>query len=164
MREVVFILFSVVTLGFAIAVVVANSPLFSVFALLCSLLGLGGMHLAWGSSFASILQILVYTGTLLVLFIFVMRLLGKDRQPGIEAGWIRSSITAIILWMFSSVLLRVLNRTIVFRAPGGPSQELRTVPSMLFHEYLWAFEVLSIFFLATVVAVYCLVRARKEDT
>lgn len=164
MIDFVFITFCILTIGCALSVVLAKNPVYSAFSLVLCFFGLAGVYVLWGANFIAMIQILIYTGAIVVLFVFVVMLLDLVRaQISQWAGWLTILISGIAVWVFSVLLLRGINRAQFFPASGETNlTEIRSISHMLFSEYLWAFEVLSVFLLAMMIAVYVLTRPGKE--
>lgn len=164
MIDFVFITFCILTIGCALSVVLAKNPVYSAFSLVLCFFGLAGVYVLWGANFIAMIQVLIYTGAIVVLFVFVVMLLDLVRaQISQWAGWLTILISGIAVWVFSVLLLRGINRAQFFPASGENNlNEIRSISHMLFSEYLWAFEVLSVFLLAMMIAVYVLTRPGKE--
>ncbi len=168
-REMLFTGFGLFVLGCAVAVVFARSPVYSAFALILCFFGLSGLYVLWNAPFIAMIQILIYTGAIVVLFVFVVMLLNLGRGSGsAAAGWLTVLVSGSAIWCFSFLLLRALNRTPFFPpAPGGAAaNDMRVISKLLFTDYLWPFEVLSVFLLALIIAIYALARpeSHTEET
>ena len=166
MTEALFAIFGVLTIFSAIGVVLARSPVYSAFGLILSFFGLSAMYVLWGATFIGMIQILIYTGAIVVLFVFVVMLLNLGKGSGPQtASWLTVLIAGLAVWFFSLILLRSLNYMWV--AGHGVSvahvDDLRKISLLLFNEYLWPFEVLSIFLLALIVAIYALTRPEELE-
>jgi NADH-quinone oxidoreductase subunit J len=165
MREILLILFTVFTLGCALGVVFSKNPVYSAFNLVLAFFGLSVVYVLWGATFVAMIQVLVYTGAIVVLFLFVVMLLDLVRAPVSGApGWLSVAVSGGCVWFFSLLLLRTLNRTDLIASTNTvPSNaQMKLISRLLFNEYLWPFEVLSVFMLAMIVAVYVLARAENE--
>ncbi|MDX1659631.1 MAG: NADH-quinone oxidoreductase subunit J, partial [Nitriliruptorales bacterium] len=79
-ETVVFWIFAVLALGTGIAVVTMRNIVHSALMLVLNLLSIAALYLALQSQFLGIIQILVYAGAIMVLFLFVIMLLGVDRD------------------------------------------------------------------------------------
>ena len=75
MPSALFYLFSAIMLGSGILVVVLRNPVSSALALALSFLGLAALFVSLGAFFIGIIQILVYAGAVMVLFLFIIMLL-----------------------------------------------------------------------------------------
>jgi NADH-quinone oxidoreductase subunit J len=75
MPSVLFYLFAAMTLGFGLAVVVLRNPVASALSLVMSFVGLAALFVSLDAYFIGIIQILVYAGAVMVLFLFIIMLL-----------------------------------------------------------------------------------------
>lgn len=158
--------FGLLCLASALLVVLASSPIYSALGLLFSLFGLSALYLIWGSAFLSVIQVLIYAGAIVVLFVFVVMLLDLSNtvNTGKGAGWFATLLATSTGWIFSLFMLRALNRGVMAPVPDGKMMgSLRVVSQVLFREYLWPFEILSVFLLAVIIAAYCLARPEQND-
>lgn len=80
MPNYLFILFSLIMLGSGVAVVAFRNPVSSALAVVTCFLGLAGLFVGLNAYFVAIIQVLVYTGAVMVLFLFIIMLL--DLKPG----------------------------------------------------------------------------------
>lgn len=163
MSEILFIIFGLLTLACAMGVVISKHPIHSAFSLVFSFFGLSALYILWGAHFAAMLQLLIYTGAIVVLFVFVLILIHNLRSSSVlTQGWVTLAITGATVWIFSLFLLRTMNHASVFEEMTKPRNDMRTVSLLLFTDYLWPFEVLSVFLLVLIVAAYALSRPEKE--
>jgi len=159
--DLLFYLFAALTLlcGF---LVVANpfsrNPVTSAMFLVLTILSMAGLFVLLHAFFLAAIQILVYAGAVIVLFLFVIMLLNlKEEQQrklsrfGLVAG--ASSVGVILL-----VLLTALFTSPVPGASAAPVMEgtTRLLGTMLFKHYLLPFELLSVLLLVAMVGVILL--------
>jgi NADH-quinone oxidoreductase subunit J len=163
MKEIMIVLFGWFTLACGIGVVFSKSPVYSAFSLILCFFGLSGIYILWGATFVAMIQILIYTGAIVVLFVFVVMLLDLVKATSAPAfGWATIGITGATVLSIAILLLRALNRATFFAPLGATNQnDMRSISKLLFMDYLWPFEVLSIFLLALIVAIFAL--TRPED-
>jgi NADH-quinone oxidoreductase subunit J len=165
MRELLMVLFTIFTLGCALGVVFSKNPVYSAFNLVLAFFGLSAVYVLWGATFVAVIQVLIYTGAIVVLFLFVVMLLDLVRAPVAGApGWLSVAVSGGCVWFFSLLLLRTLNRTDLISTGHEvlAGSQMKHISRLLFNEYLWPFEVLSVFMLAIIVAVYVLARPENE--
>jgi NADH-quinone oxidoreductase subunit J len=93
-EQIVFYVFAVVALGSGLAVITLRNIVHGALMLVVNLLAIAGLYLALESTFLSIIQILVYAGAIVVLFLFVIMLLGVDRDDLLRETSRRSAILA----------------------------------------------------------------------
>ncbi len=91
---VVFWVFAVIALGSAIAVISLRNVVHGAVMLVLNFLSIGGLFLTLESAFLSVIQVLVYGGAIMVLFLFVIMLLGVDRDDLLQAD-LRTRVLAI---------------------------------------------------------------------
>jgi NADH-quinone oxidoreductase subunit J len=142
-------------------VIMQNNPVHCVLALALVLLDLGVIFMGLGAVTLGFLQIIVYVGAIMVLFLFVIWLLNIQADPGVSRH--------LGLKLFGSIATAAMAAefaVMIVRAPrlGG----LRTVPPdfgtvaalarSLFSDYLVAFEVTSVLLLAAIVGSIALAR------
>src|SRR4051812_344594 len=112
MKELFFVFFSVYTIATALGVVLAKNPVYSAFSLILSFFGLSALYVMWGATFIGMIQILVYTGAIVVLFVFVVMLLDLGRSITAHShSWITVLVAAAGVWFFSLLMLRMFNHT-----------------------------------------------------
>jgi NADH-quinone oxidoreductase subunit J len=158
-----FIAFCLFTLGCASGVVLAKNPVYSAFSLILSFFGLAGLYLMWGTPFIAMIQILIYTGAIVVLFVFVVMMINNSKRTQHSHSWPMVGISAVGAWLFSLLLLKTLTQGSF--AGNHPPKEasLHVLARLLFNQYLWPFEVLSLFLLVMIVGIFVLTRAQKGD-
>ncbi|GGI05733.1 NADH-quinone oxidoreductase subunit J [Egicoccus halophilus] len=91
---VLFWIFAVIALGAAIGVVTMRNIVHGALMLVVNLLAVAGLYLGLESPFLSIIQVLVYAGAIMVLFLFVIMLLGVDRDDLLLATDVRARVLA----------------------------------------------------------------------
>jgi len=120
----------------------------------------------WGSTFIGMIQVLIYTGAIVVLFVFVVMLLDLGKGSGaLWNNWLSVILSVAGASLFAVILLRSLNlipSASAFVAAPLAGDDIRKVSLLLFNEYLWPFEVLSVFLLALIVAIFALTRPENE--
>ncbi len=94
-ETVMFGILAVVALGSAIAVIAMRNIVHAALMLVINLLAIAGLYLVLESSFLSIIQVLVYAGAIVVLFLFVVMLLGVDRDDLLVARGVRTRVLAV---------------------------------------------------------------------
>ncbi len=170
MTDLVFYIFSVVTVLFAVGVVVAKEAVMSAFSLVLTFFGLAAIYLLMGHPLMAAIQVLIYTGAIVVLFVFVVMLIRiKDSEMGLFA-LTRSKviIVGVSCWLVTFSLLQfVKNSTMGMRIGTVGNSELqvnmRDVALRLFTDYLWPFEMLSIFMLAVIVCIFIVAKKPTEQ-
>ena len=161
MELAVFALFAVLAVASAMVVVTHRNPVYSVMSLVVTLISIAVLFVLLGAPFLAALQVLVYTGAILVLFLFVIMLLNIEREePG--SGHKLQKLGAAL----AALVLAGLLATWFVAAQGG-AQPQSLVPDdvalvplarALFSKYLLGFEIVGVLLLAAVVAATALAR------
>jgi NADH-quinone oxidoreductase subunit J len=168
-----FIVFGAIALGGALGVVFQANPVHSALSLVATLASIAGLFLIQEAYFLSVVQIIVYTGAVVVLFLFVIMLLGVDKVDESEAKLVRSvGFTAVFL-VSAVVLTGLILVTIGVRIPLGSGGELtaltddaggnvEAVARSLFTTYLLPFELTSVLIVSALIG--GIVLAKRERT
>ena len=160
---ILFYVFAAVSVLSALVVVVAQrNPIYSAFALIVTLCSLSAIYGILGASFIAILQVVVYAGAIMVLFLFVLMLLNvrpEGRMPGSNAGM---KVVALVL---GALLAAQVGYVLATKArPGvasGFDASTRPVARLLFSpRYVYVFEATSVLILSALVGAIAL--ARKD--
>ncbi len=149
----VFIIAAAVTLGAGALVVSLRNPVHSAISMLVAFLGLAVLYLKLGAPFLAALHVLVYTGAILVLFLFVIMMLNlKPDELGVEYPLkTRLFIAVLCGGLFAGVALPLLQDRRPF--PPQPPADFGTVGAVgnsLFGEYALPFELISVLIMVAV--------------
>jgi NADH-quinone oxidoreductase subunit J len=152
---------ALVALVSGLFVISQRNPINSAFSLIITMCSLAVMFAMLGSGFIAVLQVVVYAGAIMVLFLFVIMLLNAKQDEGDRAGGIGRA--GIIL----GLILAVQSVAVVWKGSASlPTNHKETtsadVARGLFSQpkYLYAFEATSILILSAMVG--AIVVARKE--
>ncbi|MYH51629.1 MAG: NADH-quinone oxidoreductase subunit J, partial [Gemmatimonadetes bacterium] len=109
MTDVLFILFAVVAVGGGVGVVTGRSPVASLLFMVATLASLAGIYVLFEAHFLAAIQVLVYAGAIMVLFLFVIMLLnlGHDYRADLKYGsWFLLSL--VVVGLTAGVLVQGL--------------------------------------------------------
>jgi NADH-quinone oxidoreductase subunit J len=163
LSDALFVGFSLFSLLCAFGVVFARNAIYSAFSLILCFFGLAGLYLLWSATFIAMIQVLIYTGAIVVLFVFVVMLLNLQNPTVATGRWLTGVLSAAGAWFFALFLVRALNRSAFAQATTSVAGDMRTISKLLFTDYLWPFEILSVFMLALIVAIYALARPETPE-
>ncbi|MGZ4691752.1 MAG: NADH-quinone oxidoreductase subunit J, partial [Acidimicrobiia bacterium] len=162
---VIFFIMAAVALGAAIGMVLARNPVHAALLLVTVLIAIAVMFLLQDAQLLAAVQIIVYAGAIVVLFLFVIMLLGVDQSESMHdpIRWQRP--TAIALGAIGLVEVLILAgrqwATGVHSGPGlnqGSGGNVERVARSLFTDFLWPFEVVTILLVVAVVGGVVLAR------
>lgn len=155
---ILFYLFAGVAVGATLLVVVQSNPVYSVLLLIGSFLGLAGLYVLLDAPFVAVIQIIVYAGAIMVLFLFVVMLLNAPREEIVQSRMLESGGTralgGLLAIAFAAELAWALarSRTLAMTAPGArESYSVAAIGQRIFQEYAFAFEATSILILVAMV-------------
>ena len=159
---ILFYVLAAVSLVAALVVVGQRNPTYSAFALITTMASLSAIFGLLGSPFIAVLQIVVYAGAIMVLFVFVLMLLNVGEEERIAKGrpafrWAAMGLSALLAVQVTVVLLRATLHGPAWAAEFDASA--RKVAQVLFSaQYLYVFEATSILIVAALVGAITLAR------
>jgi NADH-quinone oxidoreductase subunit J len=168
-----FYAFAAVTALGALFVIVQRNPIYSVLSLIFSFFGLSGLYVLLEAPFVAIVQIIIYAGAIMVLFLFVVMLLNVPREDAAE--WDRTHqlyrpwpmrIGALLAILLVAQLGWALTRTPGLESGIGVQSpavsDVGDLGEVLFTDYMFAFEVTSILIIVAMVGAVILARKQIE--
>ena len=158
-----FLLFAAVAVASALLVVIARSPIHSALALMVCLVQVAALFILLGSPFLAVIQIFVYVGAVMVLFLFVIMMLDvreAARVRFLRGGTIPTLVVLVLLGAEMLILLLGSERLPVPPALGAGS--LEGLSTTLFTDYLFPFEVASVILLVALVGAIVLARSEAD--
>ncbi len=161
MELAVFSVFALLAVVSAAVVVLHRNPVYSVMSLVVTLISLAALFVMLGAPLIAALLVLVYTGAILVLFLFVIMLLNVGREEPATGGAAQKWVAVASALMFGTILGTLLwGRH--FGLASGPldAEYARPLPlaRVLLSEYLLPFEMVGLLLLAAVIAATVLAR------
>lgn len=171
MELAIFVVTAFVSIACGIGMVLSKNAVHSALFLVLNLVSVSVLYLLLNAPFLAMIQITVYAGAIMVLFLFVIMLLGAEQGEGRDPiGW--QQPVAIVL----GVLLLALGVFVFFRTgnpapltptgttyPTDPGAQ-RGLAELLFTDYLLPFEVTSILLLVALVgAVVLTIKSREKE-
>lgn len=160
LETAVFAFLALTAIASALVVIGQRNPIYSAFALIVTLCSLSGIFGLLGSPFIAVLQIVVYAGAIMVLFLFVLMLLNVKREEG-GTGSVFKGAALFLGGVLALEMGAVLLRARIPQTPGSLDATTRTMARVLFSApYLYPFEATSILILAALVG--AIVLAKKD--
>ena len=163
-----FLVLALVAIATAVGMLVSRNAIYSALFLVLNFITVAVFYLLLGAPFIAMAQVTVYAGAIMVLFLFVIMLLGAESISG-EFNW-RNAIfpgsLAVILAVESAVLLitraRPVGEIATPDAAVNTIANLRELGGALFNQYLLPFEVTSILLLVAMVGAIVLIRKERR--
>jgi NADH-quinone oxidoreductase subunit J len=166
MEALIFYVLAAITVASAFFVVFLRRPIHNVLFMIIVMIGLAGLFILLQAEFVAMVQLVVYAGAVMVLFLFVIMLLNLDQvrlplDPRAVRSWIGVGLAVVI----PAALIPLLEAFVPSRSAVGPRalemSNTQIVAKELFTTYLLPFEVVSILLLAAIIGTVILARKRS---
>jgi NADH-quinone oxidoreductase subunit J len=167
-----FYVFGAVAVGASLLVIAQRNPIYSVLLLIASFGALSGLYVLLDAPFVAVIQIIVYAGAIMVLFLFVVMLLNAphedterdlERPPPARFGTLRTAGALLAASLVVELVWAVTR--------GGPASSgaldgqsdtsVAAIGRVLFTDYSFAFEVTSVLILVAMLGAVLI--ARREE-
>jgi NADH-quinone oxidoreductase subunit J len=159
-----FYILGALALAGALGVVLARSTVKAALSLLVTFVAVACLYLSLEAELLAALQILVYAGAVLVLFLFVIMLLaGEGEEPGRRRHVLQRLVGVGLAAAFVAVVGQAIAAGWLWtgNSPAAPWGHTRSVAALLFTRYLLPFEATSLLLLAAVVGAVVLAGRKK---
>jgi NADH-quinone oxidoreductase subunit J len=166
---VLFYLFAAVAVAASLLVIAQRNPIYSVLLLIGSFGALSGLYVLLDAPFVAVIQIIVYAGAIMVLFLFVVMLLNAPREdteldervhPLMHPGAVRLGAALAVALVVELVWALTAGGGESGAFNSGAVSSVNAIGRLLFTEYAFAFEVTSVLILVAMVG--AVVIARRE--
>lgn len=162
--QLLFWFLSAIALGSALMVITSKSPVHSVLSLIVTFFAISGHYILLNAQFLAIVNIIVYAGAIMVLFLFVVMLmnLNASTEPpknklmnfaGLISG---GSLFLVVL----AALVKSDSAKIPLQLVGGEAGLIKNLGKTLFSDYVLPFEISSVLFLSAMIG--AVVIGKKE--
>jgi NADH-quinone oxidoreductase subunit J len=159
----IFLVLAAVAVAGAVSLILQRHPIHSALSLITVMVALAGLYLLQGAEFVAAVQIIVYGGAIMVLFVFVIMLLnaGEEERTNLSrmARYVGVPLGVIFL---IEIAFWIGRATLHLGAAPAEAVSTRDLSSLLFREYVFPFELTS--FLILIALLGALVLARREDS
>jgi NADH-quinone oxidoreductase subunit J len=167
---ILFLAFGAVCVGGSVNLLAQRHPINSALSLIAVMAALAGEYLLLGAEFVAAVQVIVYAGAIMVLFVFVIMLLNAGEEEETKG-----SRVALLLGVPGVLTASVLMAWVVLRHSGTEAVAIGALPGqptdiaqLLFHDFLLPFEVTSVLILIAIMGAVVLASkpesaARKAD-
>lgn len=164
-----FVLLAILAITAALGLLVSKNPVSSALWLVLNLFSVAGLYLTMNAPFIAVIQVLVYAGAIMVLFLFVIMLLNLAALPQMDAVGFKRGLVFLVAIVFLGLLTFVAGSGLdVLPEPVAPEMaaanaSASAIGKSLFSRYIFPFEVAGILLLvATIGAVLLARRVRVQ--
>ena len=173
MEAVVFVLAAAVVLVGALGVVLRSHPVHAALSLVMTLFGVAVLFIAQDAQFLAVVQVIVYAGAIVVLFLFVIMLLGIDKVESIRIEPIRGQRPLAVVLGVGTLALTLLAILVAAKrkVTGAAANTITDEPNInqlarsIYGDNVLAFELTSVLLVIAVVGTVLLARRPpRKDT
>lgn len=159
---VLFFVFAALAVAAALALILLREPIHSALALIVVMVSLAALYLLQGAEFIAAVQVIVYAGAIMVLFVMVIMLLNAGEEERTNrsrmARWVGVPLGCLLtVELAYRVAQATSGRSVPDAAQAIPTRALST---LLFREFVFPFELTSILILIAILG--AIVLARRE--
>jgi len=163
MAWAVFATLSVLCLGSVAAMIVSRNQAHNALFLVLSFSSLGGLFGLLDAPFAAVVQVLVYAGAIMVLFLFAIMMFNLRQPAPRERLTARIALTCALGLALLAELALALSRALARGGAASPSGDLADLGRLLFTDHLYAFEITSLLILAALVGALALAGQKEGE-
>ena len=159
----IFLILAAITVAGALSLILQRHPIHSALSLIVVMVALAGLYLLQGAEFVAAVQIIVYAGAIMVLFIFVIMLLNAGEEERTNASRLARFVGVPLGVLFLAEVAYWIWRA-TSHLGSGPNEAVSTrdLSTLLFREYVFPFELTS--FLILIALLGAMVLARREES
>jgi NADH-quinone oxidoreductase subunit J len=155
-----------VTVITAILVIVQRNPVASAIFLIMTLFSLAGIYLLLNAQFIAVIQVLVYAGAIMVLFLFVIMLLNLEKEMKVVTRRKLQKALGVFLGIMLLAQFGMIFHSVILEGTKGkfPPEQVtamgntQVVARLLFTDYLLPFEITSVLLLVAIIAAIVLAK------
>jgi NADH-quinone oxidoreductase subunit J len=163
---IVFLILAVFAIISAVAMLLSNNTIHSALFLIVNFIAIGVIYLTLGAPFIALAQITVYAGAIMVLFLFVIMMLGAEKFAEQEPlKWQRPLAVVLGLGVVGEGVYALLTRvgtSLVTHPASETLADPKSLGMVLYSQYALPFEITSVLLLVAAVGAVVLTRGKKE--
>jgi NADH-quinone oxidoreductase subunit J len=160
-----FVLAAWVTI-FAVVTITRRNPVSAVMSLVATFFGLAAIYASLSAHFLAVIQVLVYAGAIMVLFIFVVMILNREEVAPLALRPMRLlgvAAAVYLLWVFAGVVNVGVNTAAVPAVVPDTYGTVASIGDILFREFLYPFEAISLLLLVAIVGGVVVSRSHQKE-
>jgi NADH-quinone oxidoreductase subunit J len=167
-ESVIFYILALATVGTALLVILQRSPVVSAIYLIMTFFSLAGIFLLLQAEFIAMIQVLVYAGAIMVLFLFVIMLLNLEKEKKIITRHRLQKVVGVFLGVILLAQIGMIFNSVLLEGVKGnfPPEKVaaigntEVVARLLFTDFLLPFEITSVLLLVAIIG--AIVLAKKQ--
>jgi NADH-quinone oxidoreductase subunit J len=168
MSPFLFWIFALLTLVFGAGVIINRNPVASALSLVVSFLGLAALFMSLDAYFVGIIQVLVYAGAVMVLFLFIVMLLNLQAEERRRINWLGAAGgTGVALILLIQIVFAIRRfepaRKTFPPLSGSTTDDVRNIGAALFGNYNLPFQIIGVLVLVATVGVVLLSKREPKQ-
>jgi NADH-quinone oxidoreductase subunit J len=168
MEALLFYGFTAVMVVSSLLMVLGKNPVHSALFLVLTFFCLAGVYLLLNAQFIAAVQVIVYAGAIMVLFLFVIMLLNLEQEVSSQSGHLLQKVSAVVLSLLLAISLGSVMTSQVFTGQKGAYSiekvnavgNSEVIGRLLFTDFLLPFEITSVLLLAAMVGAVILAKKK----
>jgi len=167
-QVLVFFSVAVVVIATAVAMLLSQNAVHSVLFLVANFAAVAALYMTLGAPFIALAQVTVYAGAIMILFLFVVMLLGAERLPGKEPlsgqRWMAGVVFVALLFEGGTIMVLRTNGSLAsLTPPTGSFANPADIGMALFVQYSLPFELTSVLLVVAAVGAIVLTHRSKKE-
>jgi NADH-quinone oxidoreductase subunit J len=163
---IIFYFLAAITLATAFLTIYSRNPIHSAIYLVICFFSIAGHYLLFNAQFLAIVHVIVYSGAIMVLFLFTIMLMNLNKEDEVHKPRITRLGAIVVFCLMSLVLIAIFinSKPIVgeYDVTGEDFQSIKVLGKVLLNEYMVPFEFASILLLVAMIGTVLL--SKKENT
>jgi NADH-quinone oxidoreductase subunit J len=163
-----FFAFAVLAIAAALGMLISRSPIASALWMVLNLFSIAALYLTLHAQFIAVIQILVYAGAIMVLFLFVIMLLNLAETPALgRLSWGKAAAFLVAVAVLAQILVGVAMGLDLVPEPVAPEVAAQNASALniglvLFTEYAYHLQIVAVLLLAATVGAVLLAKKRLD--
>ena len=164
---IIFYFLVAITLATAFLTIYSRNPIHSAIYLVLCFFSIAGHYLLFNAQFLALVHIIVYSGAIMVLFLFTIMLMNLNKEDEVHKPRI-TRIGALVVFLIMSIVFITIfinSKTIMtgYDTSGEDFQSIKVLGKVLLNEYMFPFEFISILLLVAMIGTVLLTKKEKNN-
>ena len=164
---IIFYFLAAITSATAFLTIYSRNPIHSAIYLVLCFFSIAGHYLLFNAQFLALVHIIVYSGAIMVLFLFTIMLMNLNKEDEVHKPRI-TRIGALIVFLIMSIVFITIfinSKTIMtgYDTSGEDFQSIKVLGKILLNEYMFPFEFISILLLVAMIGTVLLTKKEKNN-
>lgn len=164
--QIIFYILAAITLSTAFLTIYSKNPIHSAIYLVICFFSIAGHYLLFNAQFLAIVHVIVYSGAIMILFLFTIMLMNLNKEDEVHKPRITRLGAIVVFCLLSIVMITIFvnSKTIMgeYDLSGEDYQSIKKLGKVLLNEYMVPFEFASILLLVAMIGTVLL--SKKENT